>query len=133
MRKFLLLLVTAATLCAVPSQSLAGEPQRLRVVRVEVYTLDNGTRVAIAEYAGYIADYPTLPTARSVPSQPFRPVQSVNSRYNPSHNCPTCGTAEYRIASWDRNGTHWHRCPQCATAWWHYDAQRNPLTVTTRR
>lgn len=47
-------------------------------------------------------------------ARPFR------GGYNPSHNCPSCGRAEYvQSGSGPVRGTHNHTCRSCGTVWYH--------------
>ena len=55
--------------------------------------------------------------------QDSRAVAHVNMVYNPSHNCPSCGQAQYKIKRGDDAGpNHIHRCNSCSTAWYHRDS-----------
>lgn len=42
-----------------------------------------------------------------------------NGSYNPSHNCPSCGRQQLRIAGYVGNGQHRHVCPFDQTWWVH--------------
>lgn len=36
-----------------------------------------------------------------------------------SHQCGKCGTSQYVVESFNRDGTHNHRCPSCGNSWRH--------------
>lgn len=42
-----------------------------------------------------------------------------SGQYNPSHQCPSCGRTQYRIAGYVGNGQHRHVCAFDGTAWIH--------------
>lgn len=51
---------------------------------------------------------------------PVRTFQRTE-RFHPSHQCPTCGRTQYRIAGYVGNGQHRHVCsdPACRQSWVH--------------
>lgn len=73
-----------------------------RVPAVERYVLVNGVVYRTTDAAPGVAAPP-----------PFR------GGYHPGHNCPACGTPEYRVAGRNADGTHVHVCPRCGTSWRH--------------
>lgn len=67
--------------------------------------------------------YQQMP-ARMVPAPiPFRTNAVANGlrecEYDPDHVCNRCGTAQFEIARWNRDGTHSHVCPNCRHSWRH--------------
>ena len=66
---------------------------------------------------------PTPPDDRGTTTRPAAPgvaaPQPFRGGVHAGHNCPSCGTAEYRVAGFNRDGTHTHTCPRCGTSWRH--------------
>jgi hypothetical protein len=60
---------------------------------------------------------------RLVPGQTTVPGVTAPARPFPvrrdDHACPSCGRLQFRVDSFNRNGTHNHRCPVDGTVWSH--------------
>lgn len=40
-------------------------------------------------------------------------------RFNPSHQCPSCGSSQYVISGRGPGNSHTHTCPRCGQSWYH--------------
>lgn len=91
----------------------SAEPPADTAVKVAEYVMVNGKKIAVAEWS----NAKPVPQATPAPRRSAQP--SGFPVYNPSHNCPACGSSQYVVAGWNADGTHNHQCPSCRTVWRH--------------
>lgn len=66
-----------------------------------------------------IRDFLTTGATPAVVAKNTFPARGTNAGHHAGHQCPSCGTSQYVIASGVKGGLHTHVCPSCGTSWQH--------------
>lgn len=116
-----------------PEKCQAGEPFVVENKTTPTFTVDNKTTVLtnparerFTAVSGWIYEKGDDGVWRSVsePKQDVAPVVAApatfrQTNYHAGHNCPKCGSSQFIVDYFNRDGTHNHRCPADGTIWRH--------------